>query len=125
MIDLIGRVLLQNIYRVATISSIMMWMIYTTVDIFLNQVTNPSKKLHRTFRGSTLSHTYVTTKNMQKIQLDRIIQLKKQVKVDENKTFAKTRHNPSSILSFFFWSGLQCPKAYSLWGGVVPSPSIG
>ena len=26
---------------------------------------------------------------------------------------------------FFFWSGLQCPKAYSLWGGVVPSPSIG
>ena len=25
----------------------------------------------------------------------------------------------------FFWSGLQCPKAYSLWGGVVPSPSIG
>ena len=30
------------------------------------------------------------------------------------------------ILNFlFFWSGLQCPKAYSLWGGVVPSPSIG
>ena len=26
---------------------------------------------------------------------------------------------------FFFWSGLQGPKAYSLWGGVVPSPSIG
>ena len=25
----------------------------------------------------------------------------------------------------FFWSGLQGPKAYSLWGGVVPSPSIG
>ena len=31
-----------------------------------------------------------------------------------------------NFLSFsFFWSGLQCPKAYSLWGGVVPSPSIG
>ena len=30
-------------------------------------------------------------------------------------------------LSFLalFWSGLQGPKAYSLWGGVVPSPSIG
>ena len=26
---------------------------------------------------------------------------------------------------FFFWSGLQGPKAYSLWGGVVPSPRIG
>ena len=26
---------------------------------------------------------------------------------------------------FFFWSGLQGPKAYSLWGGVFPSPSIG
>ena len=26
---------------------------------------------------------------------------------------------------FFFWSGLRCPEAYSLWGGVVPSPSIG
>ena len=25
----------------------------------------------------------------------------------------------------FFWSGLQGPKAYSLWGGVVPSPCIG
>ena len=25
----------------------------------------------------------------------------------------------------FFWSGLRGPKAYSLWGGVVPSPSIG
>ena len=25
----------------------------------------------------------------------------------------------------FFGSGLQCPEAYSLWGGVVPSPSIG
>ena len=29
------------------------------------------------------------------------------------------------FLSSFFWSGLQGPKAYSLWGGVVPSPSIG
>ena len=29
------------------------------------------------------------------------------------------------FFSFFFWSGLQGPKAYSLWGGVVPSPSIG
>ena len=29
------------------------------------------------------------------------------------------------FIFFFFWSGLQCPKAYSLWGGVVPSPSIG
>ena len=26
---------------------------------------------------------------------------------------------------FFFWSGLQGPKAYSLWYGVVPKPSIG
>ena len=26
---------------------------------------------------------------------------------------------------FFFWSGLRGPKAYSLWGGVVPSLSIG
>ena len=25
----------------------------------------------------------------------------------------------------FFWSGPRGPKAYSLWGGVVPSPSIG
>ena len=25
----------------------------------------------------------------------------------------------------FFWSGLRGSKAYSLWGGVVPSPSIG
>ena len=25
----------------------------------------------------------------------------------------------------FFWSVLQGPKPYSLWGGVVPSPSIG
>ena len=25
----------------------------------------------------------------------------------------------------FFWSGLQGPKAYLLWGGVVPSQSIG
>ena len=33
---------------------------------------------------------------------------------------------PDLFLFFsFFWSGLQCPKAYSLWGGVVPSPSIG
>ena len=24
-----------------------------------------------------------------------------------------------------FWSGLRGPKAYSLWGGIVPSPSIG
>ena len=30
-----------------------------------------------------------------------------------------------SFFLFFFWSGLQGPKAYSLWGGVVPSPSIG
>ena len=31
------------------------------------------------------------------------------------------------VASFFlfFWSGLRSPKAYSLWGGVVPSPSIG
>ena len=29
-----------------------------------------------------------------------------------------------SFLSFF-WSGLRGPKAYSLWGGVFPSPSIG
>ena len=26
---------------------------------------------------------------------------------------------------FFFWSGLRGSKAYSLWGGVIPSPSIG
>ena len=26
---------------------------------------------------------------------------------------------------FFFVSGLWGPKSYSLWGGVVPSPSIG
>ena len=26
---------------------------------------------------------------------------------------------------FFFWSGHGGSKAYSLWGGVVPSPSIG
>ena len=25
----------------------------------------------------------------------------------------------------FFWSGLRGSKAYSLWGGVIPSPSIG
>ena len=30
-----------------------------------------------------------------------------------------------TVAILFFWSGLQCPKAYSLWGGVVPSPSIG
>ena len=30
----------------------------------------------------------------------------------------------TNLLSFF-WSGLRGPKAYSLWGGVVPSPSIG
>ena len=31
-----------------------------------------------------------------------------------------------NFLSFsFFGSGLWGPKAYSLWGGVVPSPSIG
>ena len=30
-----------------------------------------------------------------------------------------------AFFSSFFWSGLQGPKAYSLWGGVVPSPSIG
>ena len=30
------------------------------------------------------------------------------------------------FLSFsFFWSGHQGPKAYSLWGGVIPSPIIG
>ena len=30
------------------------------------------------------------------------------------------------VLSFFFfWSGLQGPKAYSLWYGVVTKPSIG
>ena len=28
-------------------------------------------------------------------------------------------------MSFFFWSGLQGPNAYSLWYGVVPKPSIG
>ena len=32
---------------------------------------------------------------------------------------------PLTSLNPFFWSGLQDPKAYSLWGGVVPSPSIG
>ena len=26
---------------------------------------------------------------------------------------------------YFFWSGLQGPKAYSLWYGVVPKLSIG
>ena len=34
----------------------------------------------------------------------------------------------SFFLSFFlsfFWSGLRGPKSYSLWSGVVPSPSIG
>ena len=30
-----------------------------------------------------------------------------------------------AFLSSFFWFGLQDPIAYSLWGGVVPSPSIG
>ena len=25
----------------------------------------------------------------------------------------------------FFWSGHRGSKAYSLWGGIIPSPSIG
>ena len=33
--------------------------------------------------------------------------------------------NMLSVRFSFFWSGLQGPKAYSLWGGLVPSPSIG
>ena len=33
--------------------------------------------------------------------------------------------NVISFFIFFFWYGLQGPKAYSLWGGVVTSPSIG
>ena len=28
----------------------------------------------------------------------------------------------SFFIFLFFWSGLRGPKAYSLWGGVVPSP---
>ena len=31
----------------------------------------------------------------------------------------------SNTVSSFFVSGLRGPKAYSLWGGVVPSLSIG
>ena len=31
----------------------------------------------------------------------------------------------TGLLSFLFWSGLRGSKAYSLWGGVIPSPSIG
>ena len=34
-------------------------------------------------------------------------------------------HPGLSLFLSLIWSGLQCPKAYSLWGGVVPSPSIG
>ena len=29
------------------------------------------------------------------------------------------------IFLSFFWSGHRGSKAYSLWGGVIPSPSIG
>ena len=32
---------------------------------------------------------------------------------------------PQYFFFLFFWSGLQGPKAYSLWYGVVPKPSIG
>ena len=32
---------------------------------------------------------------------------------------------PPLLFLVFFWSGLQGPKAYSLWYGVVPKPSIG
>ena len=42
----------------------------------------------------------------------------------EKKIWCRIEPCPSHFLSFF-WSGLQGPKAYSLWGGVVPSPSIG
>ena len=30
-----------------------------------------------------------------------------------------------TLLISFFWSGLQGPKAFSLWYGVVPKPSVG
>ena len=30
-----------------------------------------------------------------------------------------------AIFLSFFWSGLRGSKAYSLWGGVIPSPRIG
>ena len=45
----------------------------------------------------------------------------------ENKIWKLVRSKFCDGLSFlfFFWSGLRGPKAYSLWGGVVPSPSIG
>ena len=34
-------------------------------------------------------------------------------------------HQTHYLYFYFFWSGLRGPKSYSLWGGVVPSPSIG
>ena len=52
----------------------------------------------------------------------------KEFMTTKNKSRLLTEIDSFSYFSsffLFFWSGLQCPKAYSLWGGVVPSPSIG
>ena len=40
-------------------------------------------------------------------------------------TSKDTTTTDRTFFLLFFWSGLRGPKAYSLWGGVVPSPSIG
>ena len=54
-----------------------------------------------------------------------------EVKIGETDCFGTERYHVMMLyhpflLSFlFFWSGLRGSKAYSLWGGVIPSLSIG
>ena len=43
----------------------------------------------------------------------------------ENSIGPPTQYLGNKVFLSFFCSGLRGPKAYSLWGGVVPSPSIG
>ena len=59
--------------------------------------------------------------------IEKIIASKSLIIIHIQKVKACTAATTSCISFFlsFFWSGLRGSKAYSLWGGVIPSPSIG